>query len=107
VLQQNAFWQKPVGSGPFKVDTVAFGDYASLLPFDDYFLGKPKIDQVVAFASADGDVNMVKNAAANRIDFAITKVTSDVKALEEMPHMKLTPMDIPYTRMMWINTYDK
>jgi peptide/nickel transport system substrate-binding protein len=107
VLQQNAFWQKPVGSGPFKVDTVAFGDYASLLPFDDYFLGKPKIEQVVAFASADGDVNMVKNAAANRIDFAITKVTSDVKALKDMPHMKLTPMDIPYTRMMWINTYDK
>jgi peptide/nickel transport system substrate-binding protein len=107
LLQQNAFWQKPVGSGPFKVDTVAFGDNVSLVPFDDYFLGKPKIDQVIAFASADGDVNMVKNAAAHRIDFAITKVTSDVEALKGMDWMKLTPMDIPYTRMIWINQFDK
>lgn len=107
LLQQNAFWQKPVGSGPFKVDTVAFGDNVSLVPFDDYFLGKPKIDQVIAFASADGDVNMVKNAAAKRIDFAITKVTSDVEALKGMDWMKLTPMDIPYTRMIWINQFDK
>ena len=107
LLQQNAFWQKPIGSGPFKVDTVAFGDYVSLVPFDNYVFGKPKIEEIVAFASADGDVNMVKNAQAGRIDFAITKVTSDVKALEAMPNMKLTAMDIPYTRMMWINTYDK
>lgn len=107
LLQQNAFWQKPVGSGPFKVDTVAFGDNVSLLPFDDYFLGKPKIDQVIAFSSSDGDVNMVKNAAAHRIDFAITKVTSDVEALKGMDWMKLTPMDIPYTRMIWINQFDK
>lgn len=107
LLQQNAFWQKPVGSGPFKIDTVAFGDNVSLVPFDDYFLGKPKIDQVIAFASADGDVNMVKNAAAHRIDFAITKVTSDVEALKGMDWMKLTPMDIPYTRMIWINQFDK
>lgn len=107
LLQQNAFWQKPVGSGPFKVDTVAFGDNVSLVPFDDYFLGKPKIDQVIAFSSSDGDVNMVKNAAAHRIDFAITKVTSDVEALKGMDWMKLTPMDIPYTRMIWINQFDK
>lgn len=107
VLQQNVFWQKPIGSGPFKVESAAFGDYVSLVPFDGYFLGKPKIEQIVAFSSAEGDVNMVKNAAAGRIDLAMTKVTSDVKAIEAMPNMKLTPMDIPYTRMMWINTYDK
>lgn len=107
LVQQAAFWQKPVGSGPFMVEEAKFGDFSSFVPFDDYYEGKPKIDQIIAWASADGDVNMVKNAAANRIDFAVTKVVSDIETLKGMDHMRMTPLDIPYTRMVWINMYDK
>ena len=107
LIQQAEFWQKPVGSGPFMVEEAKFGDFSSFVPFADYYEGKPKIDQVIAWASADGDVNMVKNAAANRIDFAITKVVSDIEAIKALDFMQLTPLDIPYTRMMWINQYDK
>jgi peptide/nickel transport system substrate-binding protein len=77
------------------------------VPFPDYYKGKPKIDQIIAWASADGDVNMTKNAAAGRIDFAVTKVVSDIEALKGMDNMKMTPLDIPYTRMVWLNQYDK
>ena len=107
LVQQAEFWQKPVGSGPFKVEEAKFGDFSSFVPFDDYYEGKPKIDQIIAWASSDGDVNMVKNAAANRIDFAVTKVVSDIEALKGMDNMRMTPLDIPYTRMMWFNQYDK
>ena len=107
LVQQAEFWQKPVGSGPFKVEEAKFGDFTSFVPFDDYYEGKPKIEQVIAWASADGDVNMVKNAAANRIDMAITKVVSDIEAIKALDFMQLTPLDIPYTRMLWINQYDK
>ncbi len=107
LVQQAEFWQKPIGSGPFKVEEAKFGDFSSFVPFDDYYEGKPKIDQVIAWASADGDVNMVKNAAANRIDMAITKVVSDIEAIKALDFMQLTPLDIPYTRMLWINQYDK
>ncbi len=107
LLQQAPFWQKPVGSGPFKVEEAKFGDFTSFVPFDGYWKGKPKIDQVIAWASGDGDANMVKNAAAHRIDFAITKAVSDLETLKTLDFMKLTPLDIPYTRMIWINQYDK
>jgi peptide/nickel transport system substrate-binding protein len=91
LVQQSEFWQKPIGSGPFKVEEAKFGDFASFVPFDDYYEGKPKIDQIIAWASSDGDVNMVKNAAANRIDFAVTKVVSDIEALNGMDFMRKTP----------------
>lgn len=107
LVQQAPFWQKPIGSGPFMVEEARFGDFSSFVPFEDYWEGKPKIDQIIAWASLDGDVNMVKNAAANRIDFSITKVVSDIEALRDMDHMRMTPLDIPYTRMIWLNQYDK
>ena len=107
LVQQAEFWQKPIGSGPFKVEEAKFGDFSSFVPFDDYYEGKPKIDQIIAWASSDGDVNMVKNAAANRIDFAVTKVVSDIEALKGMDNMRMTPLEIPYTRMVWFNQYDK
>lgn len=107
LVQQAEFWQKPIGSGPFKVEEAKFGDFSSFVPFDDYYEGKPKIDQIIAWASSDGDVNMVKNAAANRIDFAVTKVVSDIEAIKALDFMRLTPLNIPYTRMMWFNQYDK
>lgn len=107
LVQQSPFWQKPIGSGPFMVEEAKFGDFSSFVPFADYYKGKPKIDQIVAWASADGDVNMTKNAAAGRIDFAVTKVVGDIEALKGMDNMKMTPLDIPYTRMVWLNQYDK
>jgi peptide/nickel transport system substrate-binding protein len=107
LVQQSTFWQKPIGSGPFMVEEAKFGDFSSFVPFPDYYKGKPKIDQIIAWASADGDVNMTKNAAAGRIDFAVTKVVSDIEAIKGMDNMKMTPLDIPYTRMVWINQYDK
>ncbi|MEQ1768941.1 MAG: ABC transporter substrate-binding protein [Devosia sp.] len=107
LVQQAEFWQKPIGSGPFKVEEAKFGDFSSFVPFDDYYEGRPKIEQIIAWASSDGDVNMVKNASANRIDFAVTKVVSDIQAIKALDFMRLTPLDIPYTRMVWLNQYDK
>jgi peptide/nickel transport system substrate-binding protein len=50
---------------------------------------------------------MTKNAAANRIDFAVTKVVSDIETLKGIDFMRMTPLNIPYTRMLWFNQYDK
>ena len=41
------------------------------------------------------------------VDFAVTKVVSDIEALKGMDNMRMTPLDIPYTRMVWFNQYDK
>lgn len=106
-LQQSPFWQKPVGSGPFMIDDVVMNDYTTLVPFEDYHKGTPKIEQIIARPSADNDGNLLVNATAGKADFGYTKVASDVPGLEELDFMTVHPIDIPYTRMLWINQFPK
>ena len=46
-LHQDAFWQKPVGSGPFLFDSMSSGERYELVCNADYYQGKPKMDRLV------------------------------------------------------------
>jgi len=104
-FQQHPFWQFPIGSGPFKLAEVEMNDFVRFVPFEDYHGGVAKVDELVAYPSEDNDANVIKNAAGGRLDFGFTKSVADVQALEEMDHMKVTPVDIPYTRALRVNHY--
>lgn len=106
-FQQNSFWQNPVGSGPFKLKEVQMNDYTVLVPFDGYYGGTPKINEIVMYPSGESDVNVVKNAMAGKLDYGYTKSVTDVKALESMDHMRVIPLDIPYTRLFYVNKFPK
>ena len=106
-LQQAPFWQKPIGSGPFEIDEVVMNDYTTLVPFEAYHKGAPKIEQIIARPSGDNDGNLLVNATAGKADFGYTKVASDVPGLEGLDFMNVHPIDIPYTRMIWINQFPK
>jgi len=106
-FQQDPFWQNPIGSGPFKIQEVKMNDYMVMVPFEDYHGGRAKLDQIVCYPSDDNDANVVKNAAAGRLDYGFTKNVADVKALQEMSHMRVQPVDIPYTRMIWVQKFPK
>ena len=50
------FFLKPIGSGAFKlVDEVVAGQGFTLEAFDDYFFGRPKIDEIVFRVITSGD----------------------------------------------------
>ena len=104
---QSSYWQNPIGSGPFKVEEVKMNDYLVMVPFENYHGGVAKIDQIVCYPSFDSDPNVVKNAASGRLDYAFGKNTAEVKAIQDMSNMQVTPVDIPYTRMIWINQFPK
>lgn len=106
-FQQHPYWQNPVGSGPFMVGEVEMNDFLVMVPFEDYYEGVAKIDQIVCYPSFENDVNVVKNAAAGILDYGFTKAVADVRALEAMDHMRVTPVDIPYTRFLWFNMFPK
>ncbi|WP_152664560.1 ABC transporter substrate-binding protein [Devosia geojensis] len=105
-LQQAPFWQKPIGSGPFKIDEVVMNDYTTLVPFEGYHKGTPKIEQIIARPSSDNDGNLLVNATAGKADFGYTKSAADVPGLEALDFMNIHPIDIPYTRMLWINQFE-
>ncbi len=104
-FQQHPFWQKPIGSGPFKIAEVQMNDYVRFVPFEQYHGGVAQFDEIVAFPSGENDINVLKNAQAKRLDFGFTKAVGDVQGLEEMAHMRVMPADIPYTRSLRVNKY--
>jgi peptide/nickel transport system substrate-binding protein len=106
-FQQHQYWQYPIGSGPFKIGEVQMNDYLVMVPFDKYCEGVAKIDQIVCYPSFENDVNLVKNAAAGKLDYGFTKNVADVAALEAMNNMRVVPVDIPYTRFLWFNMFPK
>ncbi len=65
------FWlQDYVGTGPFRVATVQPGSTIELVAFDDYFLGRPKIDAVTLRLIDNVNV-MLTNLLAGEIDVAL------------------------------------
>ena len=105
-LQQDQFWQKPIGSGPFKVDEVVLNNYATLKRWDGYYKeGTGNIETIYMFASGENDSNLVMNASAGKIDYAWSKSTDDAKAIETIAGMKSTPANIKYTRCFYINQF--
>ncbi|MBB6479973.1 ABC transporter substrate-binding protein [Spirochaeta isovalerica] len=106
-FQQNSFWQSPVGSGPFKIKTVEMNDYTVAVPFESYYGGTAKIDEIVMYPSGENDTNVIKNASAGKLDYGFTKSVADVKALEAMENMRVIPVDIPYTRLFYVNKFPK
>ena len=106
-FQQHSFWQFPIGSGPFKLAEVEMNDYARFVPFDNYHGGIAKIDEIVAIPQSETGGDAVKNAAAGLLDYSFTKSVPDVKALEAMDHMRVIPVNIPYTRSFRVNGFPK
>lgn len=105
-LQQDQFWQKPIGSGPFMVDEVVLNNYATLKRFDGYYkTGTGNIEKIYMSASGENDTNLVKNASAGQIDYAWSKSTDDAKAIEALPNMTVNVANIRYTRCFYINQF--
>ena len=107
MIQQAEFFQNPVGSGPFKVGEVKLNDYTTLLPFDKYYDGIAEFSIHLTPSPGDSDTNLVNNVKSNLLDYGYTKSVSDVKALKDAGNIKLTEVDVRYTRVFYANKFDK
>jgi peptide/nickel transport system substrate-binding protein len=107
LLQQDKFWQFPIGSGPYKLEDVSMNNYVVLVPFESYHEGVAKIDEIRLYPSDEKDINIVKNAAAGQVDYAFTKDLDSAKSIEEMPNMRVSPYDMNYTRLLYFNKFAK
>jgi peptide/nickel transport system substrate-binding protein len=106
-FQQAPYFQRPIGSGPFRIKEVRMNDYVIFEPFRDYFGGTAKIDEIHAYPSGENDGNLVVNAQAGRIDYGYTKNSSDAVALERIPGMSVFPVSMLYTRYLVFNQFPK
>ncbi len=105
-LQQNSFWQKPVGTGPFKVSQTVLGNYAILERNAAYYRsGNGNVKKIFMHASGENDSNLVKNAESGRIDYAWSKSVADAQSIGAIDGMTVNPVNIRYTRVFWVNQY--
>lgn len=106
-IQQDKFFQNPIGSGPFKVSEVKMKDYTSLVAFDKYYNGVAEFGITLTASPGDSDPNLVKNAKSGQLDFGYTKSVADIKALTDDSKLELTPVNVRYTRLFYVNKFDK
>lgn len=71
----------PIGTGPFKFDEYKQGQYLKLKANDDYFLGRPHIDEIVYVFYANKDT-MAQALKLGEIDAATNLSPTQKKSLE-------------------------
>ena len=104
--QTHQFWQKPIGTGPFKVGGFVRSNYATLERNENYYrTGTGNIQKIFMFSSGDNDPNLVVNAEAGKIDYAWSKSTADAKAIGKLANFAVTKAPIRYTRFFHINMF--
>lgn len=104
--QQNAFWQNPVGTGPFKVSQTVLGNYGILERNNAYFLkGTGNVTKIFMHANGENDPNLLKNAEGGKIDYAWSKSVQDAQGMSGVKGMTVIPVNIRYTRLFYMNQY--
>lgn len=104
--QRAEYWQAPVGSGPFRIEEVSMNDYATFVPFADYWdEGTGNIEKIQLYPSGESDPSIVLNAESGRVDYAYSKSVTDAKSVEKMDFMEVHPVDIRYTRLFYVNKF--
>ncbi len=106
-FQQAEYFQHPIGSGPFMVDEVKMNEYTTLKPFDGYYNGVADFSIYMTPGQADSDPNFVTNVLAGQMDYGYTKNVADYNALSSLENISITPVNIRYTRLFYMNQYPK
>lgn len=106
-VQQAPYFQKPIGSGPFMLEEVQMKNYTILAPFDKYYNGVADFKIQLLPSAGDSDANLVTRAKAGQLDYGYTKMISDVQSLEGTSGITITPIDVRYTRLFFLNKFAK
>lgn len=105
----DTFWQAPIGTGPFKVDTVKLGEYTILTRNEDYFVeGSGNIEKIYMYPSTDaGDENLITNAMAGQIDYAFCKDSAQAQQLMDMEGYNVETVNVTFPRYIFINMFER
>lgn len=82
----------PIGTGPFKFTEFKQGEYIKLTANDDYFLGRPKIDEVVFILYANKDT-MVQSLKIGELDVALNINPNQVEPLKQEENINVISAD--------------
>ena len=103
-LQMNAsaFFDWPIGTGPYRIKEFVPNDYALLEVFPDYFGPKPQISQVKLTYMSESD--KATRALANDVDYFQTNSIDTAQAALRNPNYQAFYTDIYFIRYLRWNS---
>lgn len=86
--------QNPVGTGPFKFVEHKKGTNVTIAAFDDYFLGRPKVDKIVYKTIPDENtiVQAYLNNEVDIMDLAGAISPAAMPSIEKQPNTKINTL---------------
>ncbi len=97
------FNSNPVGTGPFKFKEWVRGDHITLVPNDDYFLGKPKLHEIVLKFVPDENTE-VNQLRTHDIDWQFEASEHEYEALKAVPDLKIVLQSMNQYERIEMNT---
>ena len=95
----NTFWQNPIGTGPFKVSEVQWGNFAVLTRNDAYYGERTKIDRVKMITVADP----VVACQAGELDYFNTNSPTIIKEIKKLSDYTVYPINTYFMRYFIMN----
>ena len=101
-MNTSAFYDWPIGTGPYKIKEFVPNDYALLEVNEDYFGEKPQIKQVKLTQMTQADY--ATRALANEIDYFATNDLATAQAALKNPNYEAFYTDIYFVRYLQWNS---
>jgi peptide/nickel transport system substrate-binding protein len=93
----------PAGNGPFIMEEYVPGDRIVLRAWDDYYMGRAKLDRVIVKIVPD-PAQRVLLLKRGEVDMIMIPPIKDLDALEQDPNIKVISVPSTQNRMLEMNT---
>ena len=92
----------PIGSGPFKFVSWTPGEYLEFQAFDNFFMGRPKIDTLIIRQYA-AEADMIAALRTGELDAVDSVSLGDVPGLKQIQGLGVVPTESSTTECVYIN----
>lgn len=99
-MQEDAFFRNPIGTGPYKIAKWDVGQAITMTKNEDYFLGAPKIDQIV-FKIVDDDNAEAVQLESGELDMALLDPKNAEKFVSKPGFIRYDMLTADYRGIMF------
>ncbi|MFW6725320.1 ABC transporter substrate-binding protein [Streptomyces sp. MAR4 CNY-716] len=101
--EKNGFFQKPIGSGPFKVESFEPGQSLKLSPNADYWDGKPDLKNVEFMSIPEVSARMTA-LKTGEVDVTWGMPDDQIAQLRSDTNLSVDAVPSPGVNTMWMNS---
>jgi peptide/nickel transport system substrate-binding protein len=102
-INNNPYNSAPIGTGPYKLKTWARGDHLEYVPNDKYYLGAPKLKDIIVKIIPDENTE-INQLRTHEIDWQFEASPQEYTQLKTIPDLRVVLQDRNEYERIQINT---